>query len=85
MNIKQKIESDLKGYEEEFREAKQSDDELAGSFALGAITALLTVLLEINNSEIPNLSNYSKISNSCNNPKNTDSSDNTKNKIEVTK
>ena len=61
MNIKQKIESDLKGYEEEF---KQADDDMSRNFCMGAITALQTVLLAINNSEIPNLSNYSKISNS---------------------
>jgi len=72
MKIKQIIYSDLKKYEEEF---KQSGDDMSKGFCMGAITALQTVLLAINNSEIPNLSNYSKISNSCNNPKITDSSD----------
>jgi len=81
MNIKQKIYSDLKKYEEEF---KQSGDDMSRSFCMGAITALQTVLLAINNSEIPNLSNYSKISNSCNYPKITDSSDSDK-KIEKIK
>ncbi len=61
MKIKQKIDSDLKKYEEEF---KQANDDMSKSFCMGAITALQTVLLAINNSEIPNLSNYSKISNS---------------------
>jgi len=67
MKIKQIIYSDLKKYEEEFKQT--GDDNMSRSFCMGAITALQTVLLAINNSEIPNLSNYPKITDSSDSDK----------------